>query len=375
MDFLDIYFLDNSLKSYLLVFGIILVLLFVKRYLSHYMASLLHIGISNYWKGVDKKSFIRLIIKPLGWLLTLVITMFMLDKLNYPAAWKITIYKLPLRDILYKTGQVLVIYSIIRVILSIINFIALILGKKAEETLNKNDDQLVIFFRDFLKVIIAIIGFLILLKAVFNQDIGRLLTGLSIVGAAMALAAKESLENLIASFIIFFDKPFHVGDTLKVNAITGTVESIGLRSTRIRTLDKTLVTVPNKQMVDSAVDNFSMRNQRRAEIKLELSSKTPGDITIRFLEYIKSLLEAKNTQIEKNNVFISAISNTGTTLTIEYFTAPFTIEQFYALRQEINLDILKKMENDDIYFSASGGSIQLLQPDETVTAPKSQPII
>jgi MscS family membrane protein len=125
-----------------------------------------------------------------------------------------------------------------------------------------------------LKVIISIIGVLFILKAAFNQNIGSLLTGLSIVGAAMALAAKESLENLIASFIIFFDKPFFTGDTLKVNNVSGTVEKIGLRSTRIRTTEKTLVTVPNKQMVDSVVDNMSMRTQRRAEIKLVLSDKT-----------------------------------------------------------------------------------------------------
>ena len=91
---------------------------------------------------------------------------------------------------------------------------------------------------------------LVIIRFAFGWNIGSLLTGLSIVGAAIALALKESLENLIASFIIFFDKPFATGDLVKVNAITGTVEKIGLRSTRIRTEQKTFVTVPNKQMVD-----------------------------------------------------------------------------------------------------------------------------
>ena len=90
------------------------------------------------------------------------------------------------------------------------------------------------------------------------------------MGAAIALATRESLENLIASFIIFFDKPFATGDTVKVLQFTGTVEKIGLRSTRIRTESKTYITVPNKQMVDSVVDNISLRTQRKAEIKLEM---------------------------------------------------------------------------------------------------------
>jgi MscS family membrane protein len=88
-----------------------------------------------------------------------------------------------------------------------------------------------------------------ILHFAFNLDVGSFLTGLSIVGAAVALSLRESLENLIASFVIFFDKPFTTGDVVKVQGITGTVEKIGLRSTRIRTEQKTYVTVPNKQMV------------------------------------------------------------------------------------------------------------------------------
>ena len=108
----------------------------------------------------------------------------------------------------------------------------------------------------------------------------------------MALAAKESLENLIASFVIFFDKPFYTGDVVKVNNITGTVEHIGLRSTRIRTQEKTLVTVPNKQMVDSVVDNLSMRNQRRAEIKLEFVPKTTTENIENLITELKKILQS-----------------------------------------------------------------------------------
>ena len=101
-----------------------------------------------------------------------------------------------------------------------------------------------------------------------------MLTGLSIVGAAVALALRESLENLIASFIIFFDKPFTLGDLVKVQNITGNVEKIGLRSTRIRTDQKTYITVPNKQMVDSILDNLSLRTQLKGELRLQVALST-----------------------------------------------------------------------------------------------------
>src|SRR5947199_7989880 len=116
------------------------------------------------------------------------------------------------------------------------------------------ESQLIFFFKDFFKVIVVILGIVLILKFCFNAHIGQLITGLSIVGAALALAAKESLENLIASLIIFFDKPFTVGDLVSVNNYKGFIERIGLRSTRIRTPEKTLVVVPNKQMVDSILD-------------------------------------------------------------------------------------------------------------------------
>src|SRR6185369_15383118 len=124
-----------------------------------------------------------------------------------------------------------------------------------------------------------------------NYDIDKILAGLSIVAAALALSARESLENLIASIIIFFDKPFAIGDTLKVQQVTGTVEKIGLRSTRIRTTEKTYVTVPNKQMVDSILDNLSLRTHRRAVLNLDLHPHTSPQQVNQMLPALTALLK------------------------------------------------------------------------------------
>jgi MscS family membrane protein len=272
MKFLETVIFDNTVQSYLVVLGVILFVLLFQRLLSHSVASLLFLLVRRNWKTIQKKDFVALMMKPLEWFITISVAVFTIDKLNFPSAWYFKIYGRPTDEILDKTGTCLIIIYFIWFILSLIDFIALILEQKALTTKDKSDDQIIVFFRDFLKVIFTIFGILLLIKVVFNQDVGSILTGLSIVGAAMALAAKESLENLIASFIIFADKPFFTGDTLKVNNVAGMVEHIGLRSTRIRTVDKTLVTVPNKQMVDSVVDNLSMRSQRRAEIKLEFDA-------------------------------------------------------------------------------------------------------
>jgi MscS family membrane protein len=265
MDFLDTIYLNNTVRSYCIVGGTIILMLLLKRYFSRYVAALLYRLFNHIWKTVDKQNFIDLVVEPLEWLLFILIAFFAIDKLNFPVAWQYKIYGHAVDDVITRLGIGIIIISFTFFLLRIIDFIALVLEQKAAGTTDKSDNQLVIFFRDFLKVIIVIIGLLLLIKACFNQPIGTLLTSLSIVGAAIALAAKESLENLIASFIIFFDKPFTAGDIVKVNAITGTIEKIGLRSTRIRTADKTLVTVPNKQMVDNITDNWSIRTHRGVE--------------------------------------------------------------------------------------------------------------
>jgi MscS family membrane protein len=210
---------------------------------------------------------------------------------------------------------------------------------------------------------------LIILKAAFNQNIGNLLTGLSIVGAALALSARESLENLIASFIIFFDKPFYVGDTLKVNSVTGTVERIGLRSTRIRTPEKTLVTVPNKQMVDSIVDNWSMRSERRAEIKLELSEKTKSAELEIFLAKTSALMQAQEQEITEFSAFLTDYGKQGATVTLEYFTPPIAMQEFNRQKQHIHLELMKLLEAENIMLATSHQNILNIPDPE---APKSR---
>jgi MscS family membrane protein len=203
-------------------------------------------------------------------------------------------------------------------------------------------------------------GLLLLMKTSFNLDIGGLLTSLSIVGAAVALAAKESLENLIASFIIFFDKPFITSDTVKVNAVTGTVEKIGLRSTRIRTADKTLVTVPNKQMVDSVVDNWSMRIQRRGEFKLELTAQT-GTLKIQeLIEALKNLLQSKSDHISSYTVHLTEINKNGIQITAEYFTPHIPLENFNQLKEELSFAVKAALENTNVEMASTANMVTII---------------
>lgn len=357
MDFFDKIYLDNTLGAWLTITGIIVLALLLKKYVSRYIASLLYRLVHKIWKTVDKKSFVDLVLAPLQWFILTLIAVFSIDRLNFPSVAKFDFYHINSQLIIDRIGVTFIIIVFTWLLVRLIDFISLVLEAKASITLDKSDDQLIVFFRDFLKVIITIIGILLLLKFTFGRDIGNLLTGLSIVGAALALAARESLENIIASFIIFFDKPFITGDTLKVQQITGTVERIGLRSTRIRTADKTLVSVPNKQMVDNILDNWSVRTERRAEIRIELSPKTSIVEIKKVIAAIKQIIQNKSPLIISSTVYLKEINKTGLLITTEYFTNPIPLDEFEALREDINFQIKALLEQNNIDMAGVAGAV------------------
>ncbi len=345
--FFDQVFLSNRVSDYLWVLGIILLVLLLNRLISKYLAILLCSFFKRVWKRFDQQKFVDLIIHPLGTFLVISVSIVALYRLNFPPELNIKIYKYPLEKILLSIAISIQIIAFIWLILRVIDFIAGALEARARQTPNQNDNQLIVFFRDFLKVLIGIIGAMMVLHFAFRYDISSLLTGLSIVGAAIALALRESLENLIASFVIFFDKPFSTGDAVKVQNISGTVERIGLRSTRVRTNDKSYVTVPNKQMVDSILDNISLRSQIRGEINLFIDLHTPQQKIDALLTEVRAYL-ATIKEIQSFNVLFNDIRVQGFLVFVEFFTPPIPWNQFTGIRQQVNFFVLQTMEKLDI---------------------------
>jgi MscS family membrane protein len=321
-------------------------ILILKKSASRNITKLIFYIFRKLGRKINEAEFFSLVLSPLENFIVFLTAFLACGSLNFPRAFKFRVLKIGSDQILEELATGVLIYLFFHTILRVIDYLAIIMEKKANQTQDFTDNQLIIFFREFLKVLVIIICILVIIRFVFNQDITKLLAGLSLAGAAIALAAKESLENLIASFIIFFDKPFSVGDLLKVQQVNGTVEKIGLRSTRIRTADKTFVTIPNKQMVDSIVDNISLRTKRRGEMQLQVELKaTSTDLKI-IIEEVKKRLQEFTT--EDNAVLLSEIRPDSYVISIEYFTGMITISDFNEMKQEINLAVLQILENRGI---------------------------
>jgi MscS family membrane protein len=240
-EILNYTFLDNTVEAYLYVLGTIVLIFLIKRLVSKFLASKL-LGIITKQRSAKRTAFLNLVIKPIEKFLLVFIAYTALDRLYFPNELKIKFFHehISTEYIVNIIAITVIVVVFIRLCIRILEFIAQILKEKAIQTDDKSDNQLIVFFNDFFKVLLIIIGILLVIKFGFDKNITTVLTGLSIVGAAVALSMRESLENLIASFIIFFDKPFITGDTVKVQNFTGVIEKIGLRSTRIRTEQKNL---------------------------------------------------------------------------------------------------------------------------------------
>lgn len=352
-------FLDNTVQLYIEVFGAILIALIIRRFISKYLAGLLFKIFTRAGKTFHKEEFLKLVVGPLENFLFLFLVVIALDKLTLPRVLDFKLIRqVNSQDALSAIAYGAIIFSFIRLCLRFISYIALILEEKANKTADQSDNQLIIFFRDFFRVVLFIIGILLVLHFCFNYNVGNLLTGLSIVGAAIALATKESLENLIASFIIFFDKPFITGDLVKVQGFNGTVERIGLRSTRIRTDHKTYITVPNKQMVDTILDNITMRTQRRADILLEINLSATAAQLKEIISSVETILQ--RTPIENKSVFFSDTGKNAHVLTVIFFTSmDQTIDEFNGLRSEVNLEIIELLNKNNIELAAANTDIRI----------------
>ncbi|GAB3420242.1 mechanosensitive ion channel family protein [Niabella aquatica] len=365
MKFLQHVVLDNTIQSYLIVAAIIFLGFLLKRLIAQYVATLIFLLLKKRYRNIDNTSFIHLIVKPLGIFIAVLITVIALDRLNFPKILDISIYRLKLQELLRMTGTALMTITFFTFLIKAMDFVVMLIKDRYMQNGDAGNHQLVFFFKDFIKVVVGLVGVMVLLKYTFNYDIKGLVTGLSIVGAAVALALKESLENLIASFIIFFDKPFETGDAVKVNSFSGVVEKIGLRSTRIRTDAKTYITVPNKQMVDSVLDNLSNRSQRRADLRLEIGVDTEPAKVNELLTGVKAILSQP--EIQNYNVFFNDIMPGALVITGDYYTEPRNIARYNEVKQTVNLEILKLMERLGVDAAGKATNISIVNqsPSET----------
>ncbi len=152
------------------------------------------------------------------------------------------------------------------------------------------DEAVVGVVRRTLRVLLVVISVLFVGQTVFNLNITALLASAGIAGLAVAFAAQDTIANFFGSFMLLLDRPFRVGERVLVNGTDGVVEGLGLRSTRLRTLDGHLVTIPNKAVAEAKIENIDRRPHIRRQSNLALTYDTPPAKVEQALQIVREIL-------------------------------------------------------------------------------------
>ena len=346
-NFLENTFLGNTLENYFWFVGILFVGLVFKQLLSKLLTLFVFKFLQKYSTGFGYDRLLALLKKPMGIFIMLIIFYLAFDRLEFPIEWKfVTIEKFGLRMVLDRSFQILLVASITWIFLRLIDFFGLILLHRAAISDSSTSDQLVQFIKETIKVILVTFSVFFILGAIFKLNVASLIAGLGIGGLAIALAAKESLENLLGSFTIFLDKPFEIGDMIKVCGIEGHVEKIGFRSTRIRTPEKSFVTVPNKKLIDNELDNLSHRSQRRVHFKISLTYQTKGEQLKKIVSDIQTFIDNQPpVSKEEIHVTVHDFDLNAINIVVSYFVDTIEYTTYLNVREVVNYKILEIVEN------------------------------
>jgi MscS family membrane protein len=183
-------------------------------------------------------------------------------------------------------------------------------------------------------------------------QVTSLLAGLGIGGLAVALAAQKTVENLIGSLAIGVDQPFRVGDFIAVDGTTGTVEAVGMRSTRIRTLDRTLVTLPNGKLADLRVESYAARDRYRVSVVLSLVYATRASQLREVLEGLRALLRAHPALgPEAPVVRFSDLADSALKIEVMAWLVAPSFDAFCDLRGELLLGFMEVVERAGASFA------------------------
>jgi len=213
------------------------------------------------------------------------------------------------------------------------------------------DSQLI---RLMLRLLTIIVAVAILVRGADRIGLPAysVLAGLGVGGLAVALAAQQTLANLLGSLIIMFEKPFAIGHAIKLKDIEGTVESVGFRSTLIRTPSNSLLTIPSSQLVNSPIDNMEMRQYRQVKTILNLTYDTPHEKIEDFLEGIKYiLLTQPETRKDKIQAVLYDLGPDSLNILLNFFLQVPDRATELNERQRVLLDILSLAETKGIRFA------------------------
>ena len=229
-----------------------------------------------------------------------------------------------------------------------VNVFTSMLKEWARKTDTTLDDLLVPLVERALQIMVWILAALMILQNL-GYSVSGLLAGLGIGGLAVALAAQKTLADVLGSIMLLVDRPFVAGDRVASpdREIEGVVESIGFRSTRIRTFEQTLIAIPNNRLAEFVIDNISSRPYRRVWIAVGLTYDTPSELMREAVSRIEQLLRSHPEVSQESTILVrfNEISENSLDIMVYYFTVTTDWAEYLRIREDVNLKIMEIVES------------------------------
>lgn len=227
-----------------------------------------------------------------------------------------------------------------------------------EKTDSDFDDQVFPILRKGIIVVIWVLGIIISLDNA-GYKIGPILAGLGIGGLAFAFAAKDILANIFGGITIFTDKPFKIKDRIKVEGYDGTVEEIGLRSTRIRTLAGRQVTIPNSTFAENPVENITREPTRKITLKLGLTYDTTPEKLEKAQEILKNIALKNDLITDKHHLAFTDFGDFALGITFIYYIKKSS--NIMEAQNSVNMAILKEYNKAKLGFAFPTQTIEVVK--------------
>jgi len=248
-------------------------------------------------------------------------------------------------------GAIAVAYALYRLV-DVAEYYLNRVVRKTETTL---DDMLVPVIRKSLRITISIIAALFIAESIAGDRVTSLIMGAGVGGIAIALAAKDTIANFFGSITIFADRPFQIGELVKIEGHYGAIEEVGFRSTRIRTLQGNLVTIPNNTIANSPIENVGRRPFIRRTSNITVTYDSGSVKTQKAVEIIKEVLKDTpevNTDADRlPRVYFSDFNDWSLNVYMSYWVKPADYWLYLEVNERVNFEIMKRFEAEKIEFA------------------------
>lgn len=258
-----------------------------------------------------------------------------------------------------KCFKIIVIWTIARLISGVFETRTIILEKLDKQSkANKN-----LFMSSLTDIIIKLVLYIIaayLSVKEFGFDVAGLITGLGITGAIVALAAQDIVKQVFSGITIFIDRPFEIGDWIAINEVEGTVEDISIKSTRLRTIEDTIVTIPNGSIISENIINWGKIGKRVYRANLRLALETRERTVEKLVNRIRFILKYNEDVIKPSMIIeCNKIDNDAINIYIYIETTVTDYKNYQKFCNKVNLTLLNILETQGVKLAYPGRNIYI----------------